>query len=160
MKPRPDKELREKDAVDRSPFVPHGRLPAPFTLVMFVATGDLATRKLFPAVFTLARGQFLPAHFIVVGIGRRGKDDSAFREDVRSSLATAQADAPREQPDSFLGRVFYHRADFTTPEGLAGLGRRLDELEGAHGLPGNRLFYLATDPESSSPLSQDWRAMS
>lgn len=152
MIPKPGKELREQDAVERSPFVPHGRMPDPFTLVMFGATGDLATRKLFPAIFALARGQFLPAHFLVVGIGRRGKDDSAFREDVRRSLAIAHADAPREEVDGFLGRVFYHRADFTTAEGLAGLGKRLDELEGAHGLPGNRLFYLATGPEFFVPL--------
>jgi glucose-6-phosphate 1-dehydrogenase len=143
---------QDKNAVDRSPFVPHGRLPDPFTLVMFGATGDLAARKLFPAVFALARGQFLPARFIVVGVGRRGKDDSAFREDARRSLATAHADAPREEVDGFLCRVFYHRADFTTAEGLAGLGRRLGELEGEHGLAGNRLFYLATDPEFFVPL--------
>src|SRR5262245_45678847 len=137
MTPTQEKELRENDAVVRSPFVPRGRMPDPFTLVMFGATGDLAARKLFPAVFALAREQFLPADFIVVGIGRRGKDDVAFHEDVRRSLAAAHADAPREEVDGFLDRVFYHRGDFTTAEGLAGLGRRLGELEGAHGLPGN-----------------------
>ena len=152
MIPRPIKEPGEKDEGNHSPFVPHGRMPDPFTLVMFGATGDLAARKLFPAVFALARGQFLPAHFIVVGIGRRGKDDAVFREDVRRSLANAQADAMREEVDGFLGRVFYHRADFTTTEGLSGLGNRLDALEGAHGMPGNRLFYLATDPEFFVPL--------
>src|SRR5215813_57039 len=152
MTPGREEEPRGKGPADRSPFVPHGRMPDPFTLVMVGATDDLAARKLFPAVFALARGQFLPAQFIVVGVGRRGKDDSAFREDVRRALAAAHADAPREDVDGFLGRVFYHRADFTTAEGLAGLGRRLGELEGAHGLPGNRLFYLATDPEFFVPL--------
>lgn len=152
MRPGPDKELREKGAVDRTPFIPHGHMPDPFALVMFGATGDLAARKLFPAIFALARGPFLPARFLVIGVGRRGKDDAAFREDVRKALATAHADAPREKVDGFLGHVFYHRADFTTAEGLAGLGERLDELEEAHGLPGNRLFYLATDPEFFVPL--------
>src|SRR4051794_25126153 len=152
MTPRPDKEPRDKDVVDRSPFVPHGRMPDPFTLVLFGATGDLAARKLFPAVFALARGQLLPARFVVVGVGRRGKDDAAFREDVRRSLAAAHGDATPEELAAFLGRVFYHRADFTTAEGLAGLGRRLGDLEGGHGLPGNRLFYLATDPEFFVPL--------
>src|SRR3954452_1267030 len=134
MTPGPDKEPRDKDAVDRSPFVPHGRMPDPFTLVMFGATGDLAARKLFPALFALARGQLLPPHFVAVGVGRRGKDDSAFREDVRRSLAAAHGGGAREEVDGFLARVFYHRADFTTAEGLAGLGRRLGELEGAHAL--------------------------
>ena len=53
------------------------RLPVhPTSLVIFGATGDLAARKLFPAVFALARGHFLPADFIVVGVGRRAKDDA------------------------------------------------------------------------------------
>jgi glucose-6-phosphate 1-dehydrogenase len=147
MKPNQD-----RNAMDRSPFVPHGRLPDPFTLVMFGATGDLAARKLFPAVFALARGQFLPPRFIVVGVGRRGKDDRAFREDVRRSLAAAHADALPEDVEAFLSRVFYHRTDFTTAGGLAGLGGRLGELEREHGLTGNRLFYLATDPEFFVPL--------
>src|SRR4029077_4281447 len=120
-------------------------MPDPFTLVICGATGHLAARKLVAAVFALARGQFLPADFIVVGVGRRAKDDSAFRQDVRKSLSASHANAPSEEVDRFLGRVFYHRADFTTAEDLAGLGSRLGELEAAHAVPGNRLFYLATD---------------
>src|ERR1700741_3721491 len=114
MTPTRDTKSRNQDPVDRSPFVPHGHLPDPLTLVMFGATGDLAARKLFPAVFALARGQFLPAQFLVVGIGRRDKTAAAFREDVRRSLAAAHPDAPASEVDGFLGRVFYHRADFTT----------------------------------------------
>src|SRR5579885_467936 len=152
MMPTPVTEKQEKHAVVPSPFVLHGHLPDPFTLVMFGATGDLAARKLFPAVFALARGKFLPSHFIVVGVGRRDKEDSEFREDVRRSLATAHADARREDVDGFLSRVFYHRADFTKAEGLTGLGGRLGELEGTHALPGNRLFYLATDPQFFVPI--------
>jgi glucose-6-phosphate 1-dehydrogenase len=152
MTPKLDREPRDKGAEECSPFVPHGGMPCPFTLVMFGATGDLAARKLFPAVFALARGRFLPADFIVVGIGRRDKDDPAFRADVRKSLVAAHGDASAEETDGFLRRVFYHRADFTTAAGLAGLGQRLGQLEGAHGLPGNRLFYLATDPEFFVPL--------
>jgi glucose-6-phosphate 1-dehydrogenase len=127
-------------------------MPDPFTLVMFGATGDLAARKLFPALSALARGQFLPAKFVVVGVGRRNKSDAAFRDDVRKTLATTNGDALSEEVDRFLQRVFYHRADFTSAEGLAGLGKRLGELEKVHALPGNRLFYLATDPEFFVPL--------
>src|SRR5207244_10919239 len=100
--PKRDKEPRDKNAGDRSPFVPRGRMPDPFTLVIFGATGDLAGRKLFPALFALARGQFLPADFIVVGVGRRAKDDAAFREDVRKSLMASRADAPHEEAEAFV----------------------------------------------------------
>src|SRR5262245_60197606 len=106
MTPTRENETQRQATSERSPFVPRGRMPDPFTLVMFGATGDLAGRKLFPAVFALARGQFLPTDFAVVGIGRRPKDDAAFRADVRKSLTAAHGDATAGELDAFLGRVF------------------------------------------------------
>src|SRR5260370_31737756 len=61
MTPTRDRESQDKDPRDHSPFVPHGHMPDPFTLVIFGATADLAARKLFPAVFTLTRRHCLPA---------------------------------------------------------------------------------------------------
>src|SRR5260221_1798903 len=119
MTPGGEAEPRSKGLGDRSPFVPRGRMPDPFTLVIFGATGDLAARKLFPAVFALARGQFLPADFIVVGVGRRPKDDAAFRSDVRKSWAASHADAPASEVSGLLGRLFDHRSDVTTAQGRA-----------------------------------------
>jgi glucose-6-phosphate 1-dehydrogenase len=55
--------------------------------------------------------------------------------------------------------VFYHRADFATPEGMQGLARRLSELEKQKNLPGNRLFYLATDPDYFGPVVEGLAAV-
>jgi glucose-6-phosphate 1-dehydrogenase len=128
-----------------SPSGPGVRPPEPFALVIFGATGDLAARKLLPALAHLWQGGFLPGNFVLVGVGRRDKDDAAFRADVRQAL-------PPGEWDGFLGHIHYQRADFTTPEALCGLAGRLRELERGHGLPGNRLFYLATDPAYFAPL--------
>ena len=89
MTPRLDKDPRD-NPMDRSPFVPHGRMPGPFTLVIFGATGDLAGRKLFPAVFALVRGQFLPAHFIVDhdSMGRANGVLSTIRDNGMLSCAS------------------------------------------------------------------------
>ena len=82
------------------PFVPGVQPPEPFTLVIFGATGDLAARKLLPALHGLWGGGFLPRDFVVVGVGRRDKDDHRFREDVRAAVttfrgeSTAAADGP------------------------------------------------------------------
>src|SRR5258708_3330699 len=61
--------------------------PEPFTLVLFGATGDLAGRKLLPALSSLLQGKYLPAEFAIVGVGRRDKTDQAFRHDVQEDLA-------------------------------------------------------------------------
>lgn len=133
-----------------SPFVPMAQPPEPFTLVIFGVTGDLAARKLLPGLYGLCHGRFLPKGFAIVGVGRRDKGDDALRAEARSAIMQARTDWPRAAADScdgFLAKVFYHRADFTKPEAMPGLARRLQELEAAGNLPGNRLFYLATDPE-------------
>src|SRR5437762_1133961 len=86
-----------------SPFIPGVRLPEPFTLVIFGATGDLAARKLLPALHSLWRGGFLPGELAVVGVGRRDKTDDGFREDVRTALGTfGKESLAAGGPDDFL----------------------------------------------------------
>src|SRR5688500_12476421 len=71
---------REGDPVFRA-----GR-PDPCTVVLFGATGDLAQRKLFPALFELDRANLLPEHFAVVAFSRSTLDDNAFRDHVKEGL--------------------------------------------------------------------------
>jgi glucose-6-phosphate 1-dehydrogenase len=135
-----------------SPFVPTTTAPEPFTLVLFGATGDLAGRKLFPALAGLLKDRYLPREFAVVGTGRRDKTDQVFRDEVRKDLGEFRKDASADEAADFLGHVYYHPTDFTTSDGMKGLAARLHELEGQQKLPGNRLFYLATDPEFFLPI--------
>jgi glucose-6-phosphate 1-dehydrogenase len=135
------------EASEASPFVPAVSLPEPFTLVIFGATGDLAHRKLFPALAGLYHARLLPERMAIVGLGRRDKTDDRFRTEIREALNNFRKDLPKSVSDNFQPHVYYERADFTKSEGLRALGRRLDSLEKDSGLPGNRLFYLATDPE-------------
>ena len=135
-----------------SPFVSRVAAPQPFTLVLFGATGDLAGRKLLPALSGLLQNGYLPEEFAIVGIGRRDKTDQSFRDDVRNDLAKFRKSASAADATNFLGHVFYQRTDFTTPEGMNGLVQRLRDLERERHLPGNRLFYLATDPEFFCPI--------
>src|SRR5262245_29065841 len=140
IRPEPRSEIRQ------SPFVPGVQPPEPFTLVIFGATGDLAARKLLPALSGLWQGRYLPDQFAIVGVGRRDKNDEAFRADVRAALAATGGE------DGFLANVFYQRADFTTPEGMLALAWRIQRLAARQNRPGNRLFYLATDPEYFGPI--------
>lgn len=124
-----------------SPFVAGVQPPEPFALVIFGATGDLATRKLWPALQSLWRGQFLPPDFVIVGVGRRDKSDEALRREV---LTSGDSD--------FLAHVFYQRADVESDEAMRGLAGRVRELEKQRGLSGNRLFYFATAPDTFDPI--------
>jgi glucose-6-phosphate 1-dehydrogenase len=123
--------------------------PPPFTLVLIGATGDLAGRKIFPALYGLYKSGVMPAEFAILGVGRRSKTDEAFRDETARSLAEFRKDAGSAA--DFLRHVHYQAADVAAPGGLNGLSSRLHQLETTLGLSGNRLFYLAIDPELFPP---------
>src|SRR5215217_3975199 len=60
--------------------------PGATTIVIFGASGDLTRRKLLPALYSLSRGQRLPARFALVGVARTGMSDEQFRQQVEESL--------------------------------------------------------------------------
>lgn len=129
----------------------HGafRHPDPFAMLIFGATGDLANRKLFPALFALAKAGHLPENFAIVGTGRRPKSDDAFRSEIRETLIEfrgAEFVTPEEW-SRFAPHLYYQAADFTVEEGMHTFRQRIEAVEKEHSLPGNRLFYLATDPD-------------
>ena len=70
------------------------RIPEPAAMVIFGASGDLAHRKLLPALYSLTRDRLLPARFAIVGFARRAVSDDAFREEMRAALQRVRAPPP------------------------------------------------------------------
>ncbi len=149
-----DVQPKSQPRDSKSPFVTDVQRPAPFTMVIFGATGDLAARKLLPALWALCRNKYLPSEFAIVGVGRKEKADQAFRAEVRKSLGEFAKDAAGESAGltDFLAHIFYQRSDVTTADGMQALATRVQALEKEKQLPGNRLFYLAVDPEFFGPI--------
>jgi glucose-6-phosphate 1-dehydrogenase len=116
----------------------------PSTLVVFGATGDLARRKILPPCGALFARGATGAGCAVVGTSRDASvDDARFREvaveSVLKAHKTADAAAVRAWADRWL---YFHAAD----KDLAPLRARVEEVEQALGLPGNRSFYLSLPP--------------
>ena len=124
------------------------RVPDPSVMVLFGATGDLAHRKVVPALYHLWRTNLLPHEFVLLAVGRRPYDDDAFRNDIRSSLDQYSRVLPVDEDAwrTFAERIMYQRLDFADQAGFEGLVSRLEMLDADHGTRGNRLFYLATQP--------------
>ncbi len=131
------------------PPSPPVQVAEPFALIIFGATGALTHSKLLPALFSLWRGDFFGSPFVIVGVGRRDKNDNQFRDELREAAeAHGRMHAgDREAWERFAGNVVYHRADFTAADSYGKFAERLEALEKERGLGGNRLFYLATDPD-------------
>ena len=130
------------------------RIPDPSVVVLFGATGDLAHRKVIPALYQLWRTNLLPHEFVVLALGRRPYDDAAYRAEVRASLERFSRVQPLDETASraFESRITYHVLDFGDPAAFDALAVRLAEIDRDHGTAGNRLFYLATQPSAFSEI--------
>src|SRR5688572_23792089 len=125
------------------------RLPVhPTTLVIFGATGDLARRKLMPAIYNLAHEGQLPERFNLVGSSRSEKEHEDFLGEMRESVEQFSRTPPKpELVDALLGRAKYVSGVFDDPQVYDELGKVLAGYDDEAGITFNRVFYLSTAPE-------------
>ena len=125
------------------------RLPVhPTALVIFGASGDLAHRKLLPALYNLAHEGQLPERFEMIGVGRRDQEHEDFRDAVIDSIQRYS----RRRPDpNVLGGLLcdcrYVQGNFDDDAVYADLHRTLQEFDEQAGRQLDRVFYLSTAPE-------------
>ncbi|MCW3021460.1 MAG: zwf [Conexibacter sp.] len=125
------------------------RLPVhPTTLVIFGATGDLARRKLLPAIYNLAHEGALPERFNLIGSSRSDMSDEAFA----TQAAEAIRQFSRREPDEtvlkeLLANVRYVSGTFDQDGVYDHIKVGLDAFDEQAGQPLNRAFYLSTAPE-------------
>ena len=120
-----------------------GRLK-PCTIVIFGASGDLATRKLIPALFKMFAAESLPSLFAIVGCGRTEMGDDEFREHLRAVLREEDGfDAQRWKV--FSSCLHYHPVAYTS-DSFRNLAAYLRDLDKKIRTGGNFLFHLAVPP--------------
>jgi glucose-6-phosphate 1-dehydrogenase len=125
------------------------RLPVhPTNLVIFGATGDLARRKLLPAVYNLAREGGLPQRFNLVGVSRAEMSDAEYREEAAEAIRAFSRTAPDDTVlEGLLAGLRYVTLAFDDTAGYSQLATTLAELDATAGEPMARAFYLSTAPE-------------
>lgn len=126
---------------------------------IFGATGDLARRKLFPAIYSLYREGKLGERFAVIGLARRARTHEEFRQDVRASIDEfcrypVQND---EEWNRFAKHFEYKPLDINNVDGFRELRKQSENIEHEYDIPGNRLFYLALAPELFGSVSHNLR---
>jgi len=124
------------------------RLPVhPTTLVIFGATGDLAHRKLLPAIYNLAHEGALPESFNLIGVSRSEMSDDEYRNVAREAIQEHSRRKPDEQVLSkLLEHVRYVSGTFDVDPVFERLKDELGTFDEEAGIAFNRIFYLATSP--------------
>ena len=129
----------------------------PAVIVLFGATGDLSHRMVLPALFEIEAARQLPKGTVVLGVGRgRDMTDETFRKDAAGSihdhLTPDSGPVDSHKINAWCNHhLFYQGMGKSSPKDFEALAKRIEELEQAHKLPGNRMFYLALPPAAFGP---------
>ena len=122
------------------------------TVVIFGGAGDLAHRKLLPALYNLHLDGLLPPRFAIVGVGRKAMTDDEYRAFAKDGVTKFSRRAVDERAwEGFAALLFFASAELDSEHGLAPLGARLDIIEHERGLEGDRIYYLAVPPSLFAP---------
>jgi glucose-6-phosphate 1-dehydrogenase len=119
----------------------------PTTMVIFGASGDLAKRKLLPAIYNLAHEGALPEQFNLIGVSRGEMSDEEFQDGAREAIAEfSRRDADDKVLKALTERFRYVTGSFDDEDMYERLCKALDEFDDEAGIEFNRLFYLSTAP--------------
>jgi glucose-6-phosphate 1-dehydrogenase len=129
--------------------ISYGGAAEPCAIVLFGASGDLAKRKVIPALFDLAAHDSLGERYSIVGFARTPMTDESFRNTAGEAAKTISEGGPIDPAkwNEFANNLYYSAGDYGDQEAYSRLSRRLTELDASHNLCGNRIFYLSTPPE-------------
>ncbi len=135
-----------------------GLLPAPCTVVIFGGGGDLARRKLLPALYNTSLDGLLPG-CAIVGFSLNEMTGEAYRKFAREGAERFSRRPVEEAAWNDYERVLdYVQGSFTDPSAYARLRAKLESIEQAHGLPGNRIFYLSIPPSLIGTCAEQLKA--
>ncbi len=132
----------------------------PCAMVIFGAAGDLTRRKLIPALYNLAKSQFLSREFAVVGVARAQISTDDFRKKASEDIKAFATEAV--DPDLwewFLRRVYYIAGDFKDKNLYPQLKDFLDKVDRDHSTHGNHLYYMATAADYFGPVVEQLAAV-
>ena len=122
------------------------------TLVIFGGAGDLAHRKLLPALYNLFVDGLLPGHFVVVGVGRKDFSDDGYRAFARDGVQQfSRRPIDEKYWTEFAKLLYFVNADITAENAFATIGSRLDVIEHEQGRTSDRIYYMAIPPSLFIP---------
>lgn len=140
--------------------------PGSFVFVIFGATGDLTSRKLMPAIYSLSTQNMMPDKYMIVGAGRTVMNSGEFREKMQEALEVSSEGIKRDRSSiaSFLHKIHYEIFDYSSETDYKKLKKLLTAHSRRFAIELNVIFYLATPPSiyetiltklSNAGLSED-----
>ncbi|MCI1984284.1 MAG: glucose-6-phosphate dehydrogenase [Bifidobacteriaceae bacterium] len=131
------------------------RIAGPCSVVIFGVTGDLAQRKLLPAIYDLANRGLLPASFGLTGFGRRDWSNEQFAEFVKAAVQRGARTTFKESTwEQLAAGIRFVRGEFDDPDAFKRLSDTVAELDRVRGTRGNHAFYMSVPPSAFPIVSR------
>ncbi len=135
------------------------RIAGPCSMVMFGVTGDLARKKLLPAIYDLASRGLLPPGFSLVGFARRDWADQDFADVVHEAVRAHARTPFREDVWRSMAQGFrFVSGAFDDPAAFRELAQTVRTLDDERGTGGNHAFYLSIPPDWFAPVCEQLKA--
>ena len=122
--------------------------PRNLIVIIFGASGDLTSRKLIPAIFSMKTQKLMPAKYAIVGVGRTKLTTEDFRTKMSSAIVSYSEEKVTDQSliSDFARDLFYQSLDNSSESGYTELKSMLQDVDKKYGIGGNYIFYMATPP--------------
>lgn len=127
--------------------------PEPCIIIIFGASGDLAHRELFPALYSLSIQNLMPRPWAIIGVDIKDFSDDTFRQEMEQSIKTFN-DYHEENWINFRQNMFYIKGNFNDLSTYTYLKERVEEIKLKNDIPGNILFHLATPQSFYATISE------
>ena len=126
----------------------------PTVMILFGGSGDLAHRKIYPALFNLYRRNVIHDNFAVIGTARRPWSHEYLREQVAQAVHESWEEVDEAQLTEFASHFFYQSHDVTNVEHYVTLKQLAQELDERYECGGNRIFYMAMAPSFFGTITE------
>ncbi|MDE3243179.1 MAG: glucose-6-phosphate dehydrogenase [Nitrospirota bacterium] len=147
--------MAQRDQRPSTSEQPRNGTAEPCTVVIFGGSGDLARRRLVPALYNLLLDGLLPERYAVLGLGRKPLSDQEFRAVVREGVQTfSRQELVESTWADFERHLSYQSAAIDEPDSYDCVKKAAERIEAEAKLPGNRIFYLAIPPTSIAPVCE------
>lgn len=118
----------------------------PVVMIIFGGSGDLAHRKLYPALFNLYKKGLIKDNFAVIGTARRPWSHEYLREQVVQAISENNEQYDEQTATDFASHFYYQSHDVTDIDHYIALKKLAEDLDNKYHAQGNRIFYMAMAP--------------
>lgn len=131
------------------------RIAGPCSVVIFGVTGDLAQKKLLPAIYDLANRGLLPPSFGLTGFGRRDWSNEEFAGFVKTAVKHGARTTFKESTwDQLAEGIRFVQGEFDDADAFKRLSDTVAELDRVRGTRGNHAFYMSVPPSAFPIVSR------